>query len=151
MSAQIRNLRVASTDTSTWAHSTASPIGRTQRTSVFLFHPSEIGVFKCEETEGACRGLVAVLTESAWLLLEPSAKDGNVGTLLVWATLHALARVERNTNTPNNLSFFWLKPDKSVSLLSSLQLVRKLLNKRFTSSRRPRQSAWPRYGDGWRR
>ena len=57
--------------------------------------------------------LYIVVTESSWLLLE-RAKDENLGTLLVWATLHTLARLEHDLDMPNLLAFHWYKGGKTV-------------------------------------
>ncbi len=56
-----------------------------------------------------------VISESAFLLLEPDEKRKNICTLSIYATLYALQRIERDLDTPNKIIFYWHRPDRKVN------------------------------------
>lgn len=48
-----------------------------------------------------------VISESAFLLLEPENKRKNLCTLIVYASLYALESLEHDLETPNKLTLYW--------------------------------------------
>ncbi len=76
-----------------------------------------LAVLQVQESlpSGELRRCCLVLTESVYLLLELNPQHPSSGTLVVWASLQTLARLERDFDSPNKLILHWYKADKQVS------------------------------------
>jgi len=48
-----------------------------------------------------------VISEVAFLLLQPEKKQKNMCKLKVYASLYSLEKIERDFDVPNKISFFW--------------------------------------------
>jgi len=54
-----------------------------------------------------------VISELMFLLLEIEDKWSNKCTLVQYATLHALNKIERDLDTPNKITFYWNIPSNN--------------------------------------
>jgi len=61
-----------------------------------------------------------VISESAFLLLEPDNKLRNLCTLIVYASLSALESLERDLETPNKITLNWYVARHKVTLTITL-------------------------------
>ena len=69
-----------------------------------------IAVYQCKEfpsDDSPPRQLYMVISESVFLLLEPGSEWKNLSTLILYANLYALERIERDLDTPNKITFYW--------------------------------------------
>lgn len=69
-----------------------------------------IAVYQCKEfleEDLPPKHFYMVISESMFLLLETEGKWENLCTLVLYATLHALSKIERDLDTPNKITFHW--------------------------------------------
>ena len=81
--------------------------------------PMIIAVYQSQEfpsDDAPPKHLYMVISESAYLLLEPDEKRKNLCTLTLYASLYSLIKIERDLDTPNKLIFHWRRPDHKVGL-----------------------------------
>lgn len=82
---------------------------------VIIFIYKLIAVFQAQDSGNETtvpKMLYIVVSESAFLLLQPEDKRKNYCTLITCATLHSLAKIERDLDVPKKITFFWRKPEK---------------------------------------
>ena len=74
-----------------------------------------VAVFLCQEANTKMNLHMAV-SDTAILLLQPEEKRKNYCSLKLWATLHSLAKLERDLDFPNKVLFHWHQKGKRVLL-----------------------------------
>ena len=62
------------------------------------------------------------MTETAILVLEPRKMKSPIATLVSWATLQSLAKLRRNLDHPDLVSFCWRKVDDSEPWVLKLMI-----------------------------
>lgn len=80
---------------------------------IFLFILFHKAVYQCQEFPSddlPPRQLYMVVSESAFLLLQPDEKRKNQCVLIIYATLYSLQKIERDLDTPNKIIFYWHRP-----------------------------------------
>eukprot|EP00826_Nyctotherus_ovalis_P064401 TRINITY_DN9446_c0_g2_i1.p1 TRINITY_DN9446_c0_g2~~TRINITY_DN9446_c0_g2_i1.p1 ORF type:complete len:251 (+),score=74.62 TRINITY_DN9446_c0_g2_i1:155-907(+) len=79
---------------------------------------STSAVYQCKEfleEDLPPKHFYMVISESTFLLLETEGKWQNMCTLVLYATLYALNKIERDLDTPNKVTFHWKTQKLKVS------------------------------------